>query len=151
MCYTRRIRRHVQHQENIVQFLKNLIPVVTRVLVSFLEFKSSSLHVLYMFRTEENKKMKPSQGKIRISLKVPNFFFFGEPVGLALHLITIVHVCCSVSLKKKKIIIIFGLSQSFQLGFFFKNTKYFNTYTREERKMFFKETYRGVYPKWPNS
>ena len=34
--------------------------------------------------------------------------------------------------------------------FFFKNTKYFNTYTRE-RKEGFKATDSGLYPKWLNS
>ena len=89
-------------------------------LVSFLEFKSSSLHVLYMFRTEENKKMKPSQGKITISLKVPKFFFFwwARGLGSALDHHSPCLLQCNFK-KKKKIFIIFGLSQSFQLGFFF--------------------------------
>ena len=56
-----------------------------------------------MFRTEENKKMKPSQGKIRISLKVPNFFFFfGEPGGLGSALDQHSPCLLQCKLKKKK-------------------------------------------------
>ena len=68
----------------------------------FLEFKSSSLHVLYMFRTEENKKMKPSQGKITISLKVPKFFFFWWARGLGSALDHHSPCLLQCKLKKKK-------------------------------------------------
>ena len=35
--------------------------------------------------------------------------------------------------------------------FFFENIKYFLTHTHGKRGESFKETYRGVYPKGPNS
>ena len=146
MCYTRRIRRHVQHQENIVQFLKNLIPVVTRVLVSFLEFKSSSLHVLYMFRTEENKKMKPSQGKIRISLKVPNFFFFfGEPGGLGSALDQHSPCLLQCKLKKKNHYYFWSKSKFPTRVFFFFRILSILTYTHGERGKCFLKKLTEVY------
>ena len=35
--------------------------------------------------------------------------------------------------------------------FFFENTKYFNTHTKEEREESFKKTNNDIYPKGPNS